>query len=95
MHETIDTPIGIVAVDYDGDSVQVSFKSTVSGEVIHETTDSDGTFASKFSIGVAPPKPHDEITQNGSTFEVISVRRSVDGYDVLNGNTGVWEKWVG
>lgn len=41
-----------------------------------------------------PPARHSEVTQNGSTFEVLDVRPNGRGYDVLNGNTKVWEKWV-
>ena len=40
------------------------------------------------------PTKHSEITQNGSTFEVLDVRRNGDGFDLLNGNTGTWERWV-
>lgn len=40
------------------------------------------------------PKPFQEVTQNGSTFEVLGVRANGAGYDLLNGNTGVWEPWV-
>lgn len=41
------------------------------------------------------PVKHSEVTQNGSTFEVLDVRPNGHGYDVLNGNTKVWEKWLG
>lgn len=40
------------------------------------------------------PTKHSEITQNGSTFEVLDVKQTESGYDVLNGNTGIWERWV-
>ena len=41
------------------------------------------------------PARYSEVTQNGSTFEVLDVRPNGAGYDVLNGNTKVWEKWLG
>ena len=90
MHDFVETPIGYVIVDSDGETVSVSFKQTVEGSVRHDVHG----LTSLFRLGKRPPKPQQEITQNGSTFEVIGVRVNGDGYDVLNGNTGAWEKWV-
>lgn len=90
MHEVVDTPIGSLVIDCDGTEVEVAFKQSVDG-VVGVALDGNRV---RYSIGRKPPKEHSEITQNGSTFEVIGVRMNGDGYDVLNGNTGVWEKWV-
>lgn len=94
MHDSIETAIGYVVIDSDGESVRVTFKPTVAGEVRHEVRDGDGGHVSVYTMGKTPPKPMQEITQNGSTFEVLGVRKSGSGYDVLNGNTKTWEKWV-
>jgi len=89
MYDEVETPIGIVTVESDIDSVDVSFVPN-SGM---PTLSVEGRTAT-FSLGVKPPAKNSEITQNGSTFEVLDVRPNGRGYDVLNGNTKVWEKWV-
>lgn len=94
MHDSIETPIGYVTVDSDGKTVEVRFKPTVAGSVRHELRDEGDGHVSVYAMGRKPPKPNQEITQNGSTFEVVGVRKNGSGYDVLNGNTGSWERWV-
>lgn len=94
MHDFIETQIGYVIVDCDGERAEVRFRPTVTGSVRHDVTEEDGVPVTVYSIGKKPPKPMQEITQNGSTFEVLGVRRSGSGYDVLNGNTKCWERWV-
>lgn len=90
MYEEVETPIGVVTVECDADSVDVSFVPNSGVPALsvegHTVT---------FSQGVKPPAKNSEITQNGSTFEVLDVRPNGSGYDVLNGNTKVWEKWLG
>lgn len=94
MRNVIETPIGYLNVESDGYDVTVTLKPTMSGKVRHEVKEVGGCMASVFSIGKRVPRPYEEITQNGSTFEVLGTRRSGDGYEVLNGNTRVWEKWL-
>lgn len=90
MYEEVETPIGVVTVECDADSVDVSFVPD-SGAPALEV---DGHTVT-FTRGVKPPAKNSEVTQNGSTFEVLDVRPNGSGYDVLNGNTKVWEKWLG
>ena len=89
MHSEVETPIGTLTIEGDGKEVEVA--CVPSGEPVAVTV--EGRVAT-FSTERRPPAPMSEITQNGSTFEVLDTRRNGDGYDVLNGNTGVWEKWL-
>lgn len=54
----------------------------------------DGSCVVEYKFGKRHPRVGEEVTQNGSTFEVLDVRQSGTGYELLNGNTGVWEPWV-
>lgn len=91
MHETVETPIGYVIVEASDNSAKVSFKQTAFGDL---EADYDGDGRTVTFVVSKSPRLNSEVTQNGSTFEVIGVRKSDGGYDVLNGNTGCWEKWV-
>lgn len=90
MYQEVETPIGVVTVEYDAGSVDVSF---VPNSGIPTLSVEGHTVT--FSQGVKPPAKNSEVTQNRSTFEVLDVRPNGSGYDVLNGNTKVWEKWLG
>jgi len=89
MRHEIETPIGLVSMEFDERSCEVAFLPE-HGEADVAVEDGSVTF----SIRGKAPSPGREVTQNGSTFEVIDVRRNGDGYDVLNGNTKVWERWL-
>lgn len=89
MHEEVETEVGTIVIESDECEVEVSV--IPNGGVVEVSVDGG---SATFSLTKRHPMPHDEVTQNGSTFEVLDVRRSGSGYDLLNGNTGVWERWV-
>lgn len=94
MDGYITTKHGTVSVDWDDDSLTIDFEHGDGRKVNVETERFDKFTDVRFKFGKRLPAPHDEITQNGSTFEVLGVRSNGEGYDVLNGNTGTWEHWV-
>lgn len=94
MNDRITTKHGTVSVEWDDDSLAIEFAHGDSRKVTVSTDRFDGFTGIRFEFGKRLPVPHDEISQNGSTFEVLGVRSNGDGYDVLNGNTGTWEPWI-
>lgn len=90
----VTTDHGTVIVSWDENSVTVSIETP--NEKPTEVTQEERPESMSMTVRFGGRAPHkgDEVTQNGSTFEVIGVRRNGDGYDVLNGNTETWEKWV-
>lgn len=86
----IDTAMGMVEVNETEGSVRIAFFESEPGMTRCEHDQTGMTL----TMGKQPPTLHQEVTQNGSTFEVLGVRRNGIGYDLLNGNNGVWEKWV-
>jgi hypothetical protein len=90
LSDFIETDMGQVQVEHGDGRVRVTF---------HANSPSSVTYGHDVNSMTVMPRPkvpsaHDEVTQNGSTFEVLDVRESGDGYDLLNGNTRAWEKWV-
>lgn len=88
MRREIDVPTGTVAIEADDSEVEVSFLPSEGNADVAIEGDAV-TFRMR-----KKPVTNSEVTQNGCTFEIVDFRRNGDGYDVLNGNTGVWEKWV-
>ena len=89
MHSETDIGIGTLIVN---EGVGWAEVSIIPYEGAIEASLEDGTVT--FTTVSRKPVKNSEITQNGSTFEVIDVRENGSGYDVLNGNTKTWEKWV-
>lgn len=97
IYTTVDfvpTRYGNVRVEHSIDGVCVTIPTP--SDIATDYEVSEGSDDLTLNVKVKAKRPHkgQEITQNGSTFEVLDVRKNVVGYDVLNGNTGVWEQWV-
>lgn len=88
----IATSIGEVQVLEDVDGVIVRFHANDRKAISVGFEEGDMTMT--VSTRKRPPARYSEVTQNGSTFEVLDVRQTGGGYDLLNGNTKTWERWV-
>lgn len=94
MHDYVDTPIGRIDVAQDeGGAVTVSIRPNDPRSARVRVV--DGEFPSlEFSVGSRPPRQHEEVTQNGHTFEVQGTRLTQTGKVQLKNEQGVWEDWV-
>lgn len=90
LSDFIQTDMGQVQVLHGDGEVRITFYADRPSSVTYGHDGNSMTVMTRPKV----PSAHDEVTQNGSTFEVLGVRKSGDGYDLLNGNTGAWEKWV-
>ena len=102
----VHTPIGDVYVHYNpiAGNAEISFH-TASGEipVFEASVDDDGTPVMTVSTIAGPksePKPArrpakgDEVTQDGTTFEVVDTKEE-DGFFWMLGDNGRWTLWNG
>lgn len=99
MVDGIRTEEGTVEIDHEEGRLVITFSPT-EGNNVKELRDvdalmrDDGSCVVTYQFGKRHPRKGEEVTQNGSSFEVADVRQNGTGYDLLNGNTGVWEKWI-
>lgn len=91
----VETPIGSVFVTYDPRSREVvaSFHGDIPELVRHHVEVIDGIPELHVAIGPRVPHVGDEITQDGSSFEVSGVRQAEDGEIQVKDDTGTWRKW--
>jgi phosphoribosylformylglycinamidine (FGAM) synthase-like amidotransferase family enzyme len=94
MDGYITTKHGIINAKSSDDTLIIMMSHRNGRKVTSEVVRGDTYTEIIFSYGKRVPVTGDELTQNGSTFEVSGVRPNGEGYDVLNGNTGGWEPWV-
>jgi len=94
MDGHITTKHGTIEAEWNDDSLSITISHKNGRKVTSEVVKGETYTEIIFSYGKRVPVTGDELTQNGSTFEVSGVRPNGEGYDVLNGNTGTWEPWV-
>lgn len=88
--EFVPTSLGMVVVEDGGDLVTVTFDGNDPRNV--RVTFSDGRMTA--CKGKTPPKPYQEVTQNGHTFEVQGSKIDPEtGAVMLLNEQGVWEHW--
>lgn len=92
--DLVETEHGTVRVEHNIDGICVVIPTPSELATDYKVMEGSDGLVLYVTMDVSRPHKGQEITQNGSTFEVLDVRPNGSGHDVLNGNTGVWEQWV-
>lgn len=90
--QEVRTPIGEVLVTYIGGKVVASFHPRY-GYALCDFEDGRSPQMTLSVTSRRPPAVGDEVTLEGSSFEVKGVRMEHGRLMLLDGGTGVWRKW--